>query len=68
MDRRRFLGTSLAGAFAASLAAEAQQTRRVFRSGIRTRSLFTGVLGRGIPLDWRSVLAENPVTRWLSAL
>src|SRR5678816_902806 len=34
MDRRRFLLTSLAGALAAPLAAEAQQTGKVFRVGI----------------------------------
>jgi hypothetical protein len=32
------------------------------------RSLFAGVWGEGIPLDRRPVLAENPVTRGLSAL
>ena len=34
MDRRRFLLTSLAGAFAAPLAAEAQQVGKVYRVGI----------------------------------
>jgi hypothetical protein len=33
MDRRRFLLTSLAGALAAPLAAEAQQAERVYRVG-----------------------------------
>jgi hypothetical protein len=33
MDRRRFLPTSLAGAVAAPLAVEAQQTSKVYRIG-----------------------------------
>ena len=36
MDRRRFLLTSVAGAFAAALAAEAQQPGKVYRVGILT--------------------------------
>jgi putative tryptophan/tyrosine transport system substrate-binding protein len=36
MDRRRFLLTSLAGALAAPLAAEAQQPGKVYRVGILT--------------------------------
>jgi hypothetical protein len=34
MDRRRFLLTSLAGAFAAPLVVEAQQAGKVYRVGI----------------------------------
>ena len=34
MDRRRFLLTSLAGAFAAPLAAGAQKTGTVYRTGV----------------------------------
>ena len=34
MDRRRFLLTSLAGAFAVPLSAEAQQVGKVYRIGI----------------------------------
>ena len=34
MDRRRFLLTSLAGAVAAPLAAEAQQAGKVYRIGV----------------------------------
>src|SRR5262245_51357523 len=40
--------------------------RRACRHG--RRSLFGGVLVRCIPLDRRSAPAENPVTRWVSAL
>jgi hypothetical protein len=36
VDRRRFLLTSLAGAFAVPLAAEAQQGGRVWRLGLLT--------------------------------
>jgi putative ABC transport system substrate-binding protein len=38
MDRRRFLLTSLAGAVAAPLAAEAQQAGKVYRVGILSLS------------------------------
>jgi len=34
MDRRRFMLTSVAGALAAPLAAEAQQARRIYRVGV----------------------------------
>ena len=34
MDRRRFLLTSLAGAFAAPLAAEAQHAGKIYRIGV----------------------------------
>ena len=39
MDRRRFLLTPLAGAFAAPLAAEAQQAGKVYRVGLLTDSV-----------------------------
>ena len=45
MDRRRFLLTSLAGAFAAPLAAEAQQAGRVYRIG------WLSVLPRSVAVD-----------------
>ena len=38
MDRRRFLLTSLAGALAAPLAAEAQQAGKVYRIGMLERT------------------------------
>ena len=37
MDRRRFLRTSVAGALAAPLAAEAQSAGKVYRVGVLTR-------------------------------
>ena len=49
MDRRRFLLTSLAGALAAPLAAEAQQAGRVYR---------IGVLSSGGPDQERSLRAS----------
>jgi putative ABC transport system substrate-binding protein len=48
MDRRRFLLTSLAGAVAASIAAEAQQAGKVYRLGVmspRAVSPFIGQFG-----------------------
>jgi hypothetical protein len=38
MDRRRFLLTSLAGAFAAPLAGEEQQAGKVYRMGVLERT------------------------------
>ena len=42
MDRRRFLLTSLAGAVAAPLAAEAQQAARIARIGYLSLNLAAG--------------------------
>jgi putative tryptophan/tyrosine transport system substrate-binding protein len=48
MDRRRFLLTSLAGAFAAPLAVEAQQPGKVWRIGVLSFTSFPGEEGRRI--------------------
>jgi putative ABC transport system substrate-binding protein len=47
MDRRRFLLTSLAGAFATPLAAEAQQAGKMYRIGV----MFVGSAGPHVYLD-----------------
>jgi putative ABC transport system substrate-binding protein len=66
IDRRRFLVTSLAGALAAPLAAEAQQARKIPRSGylaVAPNPPLEDAFRRGLR-DWGYVEGQNLLTEY----